>query len=454
MLCVILPLATLLVIALCKKIPVIGGKIEIALLVSAALALLTSGVYNPIDWLKAIFDGVNRFSWILWMLPAAAIYAQAQIKLGSMDGVVRLLKGFLGNSRRSLIAVTCFSLFIAGSMLGVGSAATAVVGVLVAAALDKDGMPVEITTAIIVMSGALGSLMPPISSSFVQSASIIGANESDVMKIGYVATFAAAIFVLAYTILVFGSKRFGVSTTTAERENPLKVLREIWPKLIPMMVLLGLVILNSGFGIDLITMAIGPVLDFLNGIPIIKGVARTLVISLLIAAAVSFLYKPVRENSKEIFTKAFKSVSGQAIRLICASCLLGAMYAGNQINVIEQVATQLNSYALIFGGGIAMIILGMLTGADSVALSTIMPFYGPAILALGLPPATAAVAISCISTAGQGLPPADMMTFVVCGLLSGLLGKKIDPLKVMIYASPMCLCLAGIGFFLIFTGIA
>ena len=45
-------------------------------------------------------------------------------------------------------------------------------------------------------------------------------------------------------------------------------------------------ILNNGFGIDLITMAIGPVLNALNQIPIIKGFARVLVVSLAVAAAV------------------------------------------------------------------------------------------------------------------------------------------------------------------------
>ena len=45
-------------------------------------------------------------------------------------------------------------------------------------------------------------------------------------------------------------------------------------------------ILNNGFGIDLITMAIGPVLNALNQILIIKGFARVLVVSLAVAAAV------------------------------------------------------------------------------------------------------------------------------------------------------------------------
>lgn len=455
MISIALPLIALLVIILCKKIPVIGGKLEPALLIGALLALLTSGIYNPLKWLLAFLDGVDRFAWILCLLPVSAIYAQTQIQVGSMNSIVRLLRSILGNSRRALIACTCIALFIAGSLLGSSGAATAVIGVLVAAALDREGMPVEANASIIVMSGALGSLMPPISSSFVQSASIVGADEKSTLTIGFAVTIVAAVFVLIYCVTVFGSKKFGVSDPDdmEEREKFLTVLKEVWPTLIPVLLLITMVVLNSGFGIDVVTMLLGPVLEFLKKIPIIKGFARVLVVSIALAAAFSFFYKDVRKNAKTVFTKAFSSVGKQLVKLLCAACLLGAMYAGNQITIITEYATSLNSYALIFGGAICMIILGMITGADSVALSTILPFYGPALMALGLSPHVTAVASSCISTAGQGMPPADMTTFVVCGLLSGLLGKKIDPMKVMFYALPMCLFLACEGFFLIFTGI-
>lgn len=392
MITVVLPIAVLLSIALIKRLPVIGGNIEVALLSAAALFLLTSGIYNPLTWAYAVYDGLNRFAWILCLLPVAGIYAQTQLRLGAMDGIVRILRCLLGTSRRSLIACTVISLLFAGSMLGVASAATAIVGVLVAGALDEDGMEVEKIAAIIVMAGSLGSLMPPISSSFVQSASIIGANEPETLKLGWIATFVAAVFVMIYSVLAFGHKDKDNSAELIKRERLGDVICEVWPSLIPVGVLLALVILNNGFGVDVITMVFGPVLAVLSEIPIIKGFARVIVMSLAVAAAVSFFYKRVRMNAKDIFLKGVKNVKGQMIKLACAACLLGAMYAGDQIETIEAFALSLNSTTLILGGAVCLVIPGMLTGADSVSLSTIFSFYGPALVALGLTPAAAAVA--------------------------------------------------------------
>ena len=53
MLKVVVPMAVLLIIVLCKKIPVIGGKINVALVITGALTLLLGGMYNPGQWVAA-----------------------------------------------------------------------------------------------------------------------------------------------------------------------------------------------------------------------------------------------------------------------------------------------------------------------------------------------------------------------------------------------------------------
>ena len=42
--------------------------------------------------------------------------------------------------------------------------------------------------------------------------------------------------------------------------------------------------------------------------------------------------------------------------------------------------------------------------------------------------------------AGQGMPPADLTTFVVAGLVGAQLNRKCDPVKSMMYSLPMCIC--------------
>lgn len=50
-----------------------------------------------------------------------------------------------------------------------------------------------------------------------------------------------------------------------------------------------------------------------------------------------------------------------------------------------------------------------------------------------------------LAAAGQGMPPADLTTFVVAGLVSVQFGKKVDPVKSMLYSMPMCICFTAVG---------
>ena len=50
-----------------------------------------------------------------------------------------------------------------------------------------------------------------------------------------------------------------------------------------------------------------------------------------------------------------------------------------------------------------------------------------------------------LAAAGQGMPPADLLTFVICGMISAQYGKKVDPLKSMFYSMPMCIVFMIMG---------
>ena len=53
--------------------------------------------------------------------------------------------------------------------------------------------------------------------------------------------------------------------------------------------------------------------------------------------------------------------------------------------------------------------------------------------------------------AGQVMPPACIIAFVVCSLVGGILNKKVDPVKTMIYCTPMAIyfLVIGVAFFFI-----
>ena len=452
MLSVLVPIVVLLVITLVKKIPFIGGKIQYGLLAAAFLSLFMGGVFNPVDWIMAFWDGIDRFTWILCLLPVAAVYAQTQIHVGSMSGVVRLLRSLFGNSQRGLIVATIVSLLFAGSLLGSSGSAAAIVGVLVVTALDECGIKAEKIAAMVVMGGALGSICPPVSTALYQASTIMGVEPGPVLGIGYITIILCAVFCCIYSAIFFVNKDVEKNEFAAfKKEHFSDVIKEVWKSLIPVCLLVVIIVLNNGFKIDVITFMFGPVFNVLNRIPLVKGLAKVLVATILFVTLISFLYPAVRSNTGTIVKTGLKNVKNILLILSCAACMTGAIYAGGQIDVIKEYALTLNSTALIFGGALCLMVVGMITGSDTVSLNTIFTFYGPALVAAGFDSIKVAAAAGHLAAAGQGMPPADMTTFVVVGLLGGLLGKKIDPLKVMLYSLPMCIFLFITGIIILFN---
>ena len=62
---VIIPIAVLILIIMLKQIPFIGGKVQAALLIGAALCLLMGGEYDPAMWLEALITGADKIAWVI-----------------------------------------------------------------------------------------------------------------------------------------------------------------------------------------------------------------------------------------------------------------------------------------------------------------------------------------------------------------------------------------------------
>ena len=92
-----------------------------------------------------------------------------------------------------------------------------------------------------------------------------------------------------------------------------------------------------------------------------------------------------------------------------------------------------------------MLLMGMLTGSQSTTQNVVFSFFGPSLLAAGLNPVFAAVAGAHLAAGGQGMPPADLTTFVVCGMIGSMYSRKVDPVKAMLYCMPMCISLTIVG---------
>lgn len=130
MLNVIIPIAVMIAIIVIKPIPLIGGKVHFALLAAGAVALLVGGIYNPMDWILAYIDGLNRISWVILIAVFGSIYARTQTAMGTMDTVLNASRAAFGKTPKGLYAAGMITLILFGSLLGEGLSAACVAGVL------------------------------------------------------------------------------------------------------------------------------------------------------------------------------------------------------------------------------------------------------------------------------------------------------------------------------------
>ncbi|MDR2588322.1 MAG: TRAP transporter large permease subunit [Spirochaetales bacterium] len=443
---VIIPIVILLAIILIKKLPVVGGNIQFALVVTGVAALLLGGVYSPVEWLFAWVDGLDRLAWIIALAVFGSIYAETQVRMGTMNTVINVLRSVFGHSPKGLIVCVVLALTIAGSLLGDAIAASTVIGVLVINSLLEMKMKPEQIACTIVMGASLGSIMPPITQSIMLSASLVGLPSADpVMNISYITVGIGVLICSLYVAFSF-IKIKALPDDLIPQEGVGAILAREWKNLIPLAALFVLVILRTGFKIDIATLLFGGALKTLGSIKILKGAANLIVVNIIMATLVAFLFASVRRQGLGVFKTAVKNVIPGCSVQLAAALMLGAFYKAGQIEAVKEFASALNPDIFKFGGAFSMLLIGMLTGSQSTAQNTIFSFFGPALTKIGVDGTNAAVSGAHLAMAGQGMPPADLTTFVVCSLVGGLLNKKVDPVKAMLLNLPMCVYFTLAGF--------
>ncbi len=463
---VIIPIILLLFIIFCKKLPYIGGKINCALFAAGAAALLLAGKFNIGDWAVSWVDGLNRLSWIIALSILGSLFAEISNRLGTVDTIIGALTAKFRTHPKLLIISILATLTLAGSLLGDAIAASTVVGMITMGVLASMNLSGEIICAIIVMGASIGSIMPPITQALALSSSLVSADADAVLRIGYMTVGLTFVIVCIYcvTFLVRKHNVAGANPDVKIKYADKKageILRSNWKSLIPLVCLIIIVLLRTvkipGVSVDL-----GPTIlkavnfikvgdtsvnlyEFLSGVSILSGFTNGIVLSLMLASAIAFLFPAVNCDAKGVFRDSFSKVKGTVVLQICCAFMIGSFYSSGAVDAVSTFATDLNSNLLILGGTVAMILMGMLTGSQSTAQNVVFSFFGPALVASGISTTYAAVAGAHLAAAGQGMPPADLTTFVVAGLISAQFGKKVDPVKSMLYALPMCICFAAIG---------
>lgn len=462
MITVIIPVAVLLLIILCKKIPKIGGNVNLALIIAGVLSLLLGGVFSPVKWVQAWIDGIDKIAWVICLSIFGSIYAETQVKLGTMNTIMGALKAKFGRYPRILLICIVLSLVVAGSLLGDAIAASTIIGVLTISTLATMGLTGEKICCIIVMGASIGSIMPPISQALALSSSLVGTDPDPVINISYMTIGIVVIAVCIYTVTFFVRKSTVATMRAKSTEEVMgqvkagRILADNWTTLIPLVLLVLIVffrtVSNPSIHFDLVPDALNHIrigeqglVEFLSGTTILKGLSNGIVLSIIFVTIVTFLFPKMRKNVKGTVVQGLGNVKVTVGLQLCAAFMLGCFYMGGQIHAVEVFAQSLNDNLLKIGGSLAETLIGMLTGSQTTAQNVVFSFFGPALVSTGVQPTFAALAGAHLAAAGQGLPPADLTTFVVAGIVGGMLNKKVDPLKSMIYMLPMCLLLFTIG---------
>lgn len=456
---ILIPMILILGIILIKKIPYIGGNVQVALLLGGFSALLLGGVNNPLEWGVAWISGIDQIVWILFLITLGSIYAEAQTKLGAMETVLNSLRSLLGHTAKGLVVAIFISLVIGGSLIGSAIATSAVLGILIIKPLADLGIsPVKIS-AIIVMGASLGSILPPISQATFLSASLLGIEPGNVVQPTYITIIMGVIFCLLVTLYVYLRKdNIALSKELIPQEPFSQIVLSRWKTLVPLTFLVSLVVVDSIPSVDImagifnhISINNEPFLVWLSEVPILKGFSNSIVLYLFFSMLVTFFYGSTRRDFKKILTGSMKNVKTPITILICAGFMIGSFNFGGQIDVLTNFASGLeNDNLLKWAGAAALALMGMMTGSQSTAQTTVFTFFGPSLEAIGVDTVDAAIAGAHIAASGQGLPPADGITFVVAGLVAGMLGKEVDPIKSMFYSSIMCVYLFAVGMFFLY----
>ena len=456
MITVIVPVIVLIVLIMVKKILFVGGKVTYALIIAGLLALLMGGVFNPLQWVLAWIDGIDKLAWIMALNIFGSIYAASQTEMKTLDLVLNVARVSLGSSPKGLIVAIILVLGLAGSLLGDSVASATVVGILVIGILSDMQISAAGIGCIIMMGASLGSIMPPITQAVFLASSLAQVDTTPVVNISYITVGIGFVICTIYAVFAF-VKIKALPEHLIPNKTAGQIMHGNWHLMLPLAVLILLVILQTAAGINLVQMATGPLMGWLSNITILKGLSNNIVTFLITATLVSLFFKPVRKNLPKVVKNGVVGALPAVKVELGAALLLGAFYAAGQIEAVQAFAASMEAGALKVSGGLGILLISALTGSQSTGQNTIFSFLAPALASVGVDPVHAAVASAHIASGGQAFPPVSAPALAISAVVESILvqklGKdagKVDPIRVMVLTLPMSIYFVIVGFLFLF----
>lgn len=460
MMAVLIPVLFLIIITMCKRIPRIGGNMTFAFFGAGIVALLLGGKTDPYEWISPWVTSFNSIAFIFYIVILGALFSALQVAGGAMETVLNILRAIFGKTPEGMVFAILVTLYIGGALMGTVAAVGAVIGLLVVPSLREMGMKPDLICATIVTGASMGGMMPPVSNAVILACGLVGIDAAEALMISYASVGLGLVVITLFFCRVYIGRHYAVPENLIPKESALTIFAGNWPKLIPLLVLVACVMLNSipslkfdlpKFILSLLPGWNGNLFQSISHIYILGKITNNIVMSMIFAILSCFIVRPdLWKEMRGQLLKRMEAVRDPELILIATAFFLGAFKLGGQNKAIAVWAGGLDSTFLIIGGSVALIISGMLTGGQSTAQSMLLPILAPAWSSIGISDLHIALASSHLGMAGQGFPPCDMNTFILAGLVGSLLGETVNPLKSMLYSSPYCiyLTLAGLYFLL------
>lgn len=452
---VLIPIAFLIVISTCKRLPLIGGNLTIAFAGAGLISLWLGGAHDPSAWLAPWLKSMDSIAFIFFIVLFGAVFSALQIQSGAMGVVLNILRALWGKTPQGLVLATLVALYFGGSLMGTVAAVGAVIGILIVPAMDEMRINQDLICAIVVTGASMGGMMPPVSNAIILACGLVGVDEHEALLISY-ATVGIGLVVIAFFFCkIYIGDKYSLPEHLIPKENAWVIFSKNWVKLIPIFVLITIVMLNSipnlkfnlpKYLLSMIPYGKATLFVAVAKVPFAGKIVHNIVMAMIFAIIANIVldigtFKTVGAKLK----MQLKAVIEPEVILIATAFFLGAFQLGGQNAAIAAWAKGLNSSLLIIGGAIALLVAGMLTGGQSTAQGMLVPILAPAWSAIGISKLNIALASAHLSMAGQGFPPCDMNTFIIAGLIGAILGRPVNPLRSMMYSTPYCIYLFIIG---------
>ena len=452
---VLIPIAFLILVSMCKRLPLIGGNLTAAFTGAALLSLWLGGAHEPSAWLAPWLKSMDSIAFIFFIIIFGAIFSALQIESGAMGVVLNILRALWGKTPQGLVLATLVALYFGGSLMGTVAAVGAVIGILIVPAMDEMKIEPDLICAIVVTGASMGGMMPPVSNAIILACGLIGVDEHEALLISYLTVGIGLVIIAFFFCKVYIGKKYSLPEHLIPKETAWEIFSKNWVKLLPIFVLILIVMLNSipalkfnlpKYVLSLIPYGKATLFAAIAKVPFLGKIVHNIVMAMLVAIIVNILLDVslVKRVGAKLKMQ-LKAIVEPEVILIATAFFLGAFQLGGQNAAIAAWAKGLNSSLLIIGGAAALLVAGMLTGGQSTAQGMLVPILAPAWTAIGVTPLHIALASAHLSMAGQGFPPCDMNTFIIAGLVGAIIGRPVNPLRSMLYSAPYCIYLFIVG---------